>query len=654
MKKIISIFLVLVICLTVGVYAEEREILESENLNNNAEILEPLESEPLDTEMLDIDKISELQADENVVLYAASSVVASGECGENLTWTVDSGGTLTVSGSGELYEYRSSNEVPWNEYKEDIRYINLDIFDSSICANGYCYAFYMLNNVKEISIPEGITVIQESEYVLPYTLSKLILPSTYTGNLSRNNLICHKNQLDIEVAADNPVYSSVDGTLFNKDQTKLIQYTHSYEERNYVVPETVKDIDGAFYCNSNLETLTISKNVEIIDKDTYNNNFDGNGIGCDLFISPCRAVYVDEENPYFCSVDGVLYNKDMTMLVWYPPQKTGNSYTVPDSVKVIAAGAFKNSKVSNVQLPDGIEVLGRYAFSISQLQSITLPESITAIYVCCFFCCYKLSKVYIKSDETAEYSLQVFDGCTNLKTAGPIESGCDIEFGWKTAIPENAFLHYTNLTEITMPDTILSIEQYAFGYNSNLKKINIPDNVREIGQSAFLGCTSLSEITIPHSVTCIDDYAFEKCTALTNMYIDKAEGTLAGTRWAAPNATITYLREIHVEPIPKSHIYTGYAIAPVVSISERRKDGTVSTALAEYEDYTLTYYDNINAGTANVEIDFQNGYSELKNKNLTFAITPKASDGLIITPIPNQAYTSHAIMPNPQITDTKR
>lgn len=676
-KRIYSALLSVILLCGIHAFVQAEppdELIETHN--EPIEIIMPEEiSEPAEMEDCMNSAMESEKDTEPVSTFAASDIVASGECGEALTWKVDSSGALTISGNGELFEYYSNNEVPWNSYAADIQYVNLDIHDSTLCKNGGGYVFYMLDNVKEITIPEGITYIGESVYVFPRELSKLILPSTYTGWMSNNNLIREMCHLDIEVAEDNPVYCSVDGTLFSRDRTKLIQYTRSAKEPNYVVPETVTDIDSAFYHNIYLETLTISKNVEIVDIDTYNNYFADWGMGMDACYSQCREVYVDEENPYFCSVDGVLYSKDMSILIWCPPHKSGDSYIIPDSVKVIAPGAFEYSRFSDIPIPDGVEILGRDAFSDSAVKNVTLSGNLKAVYSACFWRCYNLEKVIIESNEI-EYSYSCFANCYNLQTAGPIGSGCDIEFCWTTEIPDYVFSSCNTLTEIIIPDSITSIGMYSFSSCTGLSNISLPDNiltiserafekclgftsmnipngVSVIGQYAFFDCTNLAEITIPCSVSSIGDNTFKDCTSLTEIYVDKVEETVSGAPWNAPNATVTYLRRLNIAPITKSYTYTGSAIRQTVNITEIKADGTTAKTLIAGTDYNLYYSRNKNVGTATITVSYINNYANLRAERLTFTITPKLCNNLLITPIPNQACTGRAIMPNPTITDNE-
>ena len=134
-------------------------------------------------------------------------------------------------------------------------------------------------------------------------------------------------------------------------------------------------------------------------------------------------------------------------------------------------------------------------------------------------------------------------------------------------IAENAFSRCTNLTSITIPDSVTSIGRKAFSYCTNLTSITIPDNVTSIGSAAFWGCASLTSITIPDSVTSIGSSNFYGCTSLTSITIPDSVtsigsqaffGCIGATsiaqleaNWAAaclrlPDAVLRKIDEIHV------------------------------------------------------------------------------------------------------------
>ena len=95
-----------------------------------------------------------------------------------------------------------------------------------------------------------------------------------------------------------------------------------------------------------------------------------------------------------------------------------------------------------------------------------------------------------------------------------------------TKIGDYAFTGCTNLTSVTIPNSVLYIEKHAFENCSSLTSINIPDFLRSIGEYAFSNCQSLTSVTIPNYVWYIVMYAFENCSSLTSINIPEYVSTL--------------------------------------------------------------------------------------------------------------------------------
>ncbi len=147
--------------------------------------------------------------------------------------------------------------------------------------------------------------------------------------------------------------------------------------------------------------------------------------------------------------------------------------------------------------------IGDEAFQYcSNLTSITIPNCVTSIGNNAFrYCSTSFTKVIISD----------------------LASWCNISFSNMDSNPliyaHHLFLNDSEIKDIIIPNSVMSIGNFAFSYCSNLTSITIPNSVASIGQSAFVGCSGLTSITIPNSVTSIGSSAFSYCSSLTTITI---------------------------------------------------------------------------------------------------------------------------------------
>lgn len=112
-----------------------------------------------------------------------------------------------------------------------------------------------------------------------------------------------------------------------------------------------------------------------------------------------------------------------------------------------------------------------------------------------------------------------------------------------TTIDENAFYNATNLTKITIPQSVKYINNYAFYNCSSLTEVNLPNTLLKIGNNAFEKCLSLEEISLPDSLNIIGDYAFSECAEMKKIVFPKGISNIS--KWVCKNCIS--LKEVVIE-----------------------------------------------------------------------------------------------------------
>ena len=136
---------------------------------------------------------------------------------------------------------------------------------------------------------------------------------------------------------------------------------------------------------------------------------------------------------------------------------------------------------------------------------------------CAFEWCDSLTNITIPENVTS-FRDAPYSYSAGLKTAGPIGSGANIEFGWTTFIPSRAFHNSRDLISITIPDSVKYIGNYTFCFCTGLTSITIPDNVTTIGSGAFYGCENLNTIYLENGIETIEEQAFNNVPGPLTVY----------------------------------------------------------------------------------------------------------------------------------------
>ena len=268
----------------------------------------------------------------------------------------------------------------------------------------------------------------------------------------------------------------------------------------------IRLMSNAFY-HTGLEELHIPANVTYI------------GEYCFVALNNLTEYSVDENNPNYTAVDGLLLTKNGRKLIAVPAGRSG-SLTVPVSVEEIGFGAFEGSKLSEILFHEDANILSighRAFFRAVNITAISIPKSVVSIDYYAFAYCDNLHTVSFAEDNRIKGIYEgAFLGCASLKNIALPDSIVEIsEFAFygctqldRLPVTENSQLRgiydyafaYTGLSgEFTTPETLIDIGDYAF-LGNRFTKVTIPDTHKKelvIGIGAFEDCNQLTEITLP-------------------------------------------------------------------------------------------------------------------------------------------------------------
>ena len=247
------------------------------------------------------------------------------------------------------------------------------------------------------------------------------------------------------------------------------------------IPDSITELGDGLFSESGLETLTLGKSITKIDSGAFS--------ACEKL----EAILVNDENPVYFSVDGVLFEKnDSAENAWilhtYPAGKQQTEYTFPETVQEVSSYAFSVvRKLEAVTFNNGLQKIGECAFEYcTSVQTITCPASLN------------------------EIGGRAFEGCSTLTQVVLNE-------GLRT-IGTSAFENCLKLERMTIPSTVVSLGRFVFSYDYALTSVLFADGaqIQNLGQGTFSEC-GITQITIPASVEFLSPEVFTGCQSLASV-----------------------------------------------------------------------------------------------------------------------------------------
>ena len=430
-------------------------------------------------------------------------------CGENLTWSFDKEtGTLTISGTGEMYAFNYAKEFPWYGERSEITSVVLEEGVANIGGS----AFYGCTNLANVVIPSSVTNIGNSAFSGCTGLSSISIPDSVTSI----------------------------GSYAFSGCTALTSLK---------IPDGVTTIAGyTFDSCTNLTSLSIPNSLTSVDtyafkdctslKDIYYNG------------TPSEWRQGNAYYNYVIREASIHYARCGKNVDWSFEKETGiltisgNGAIEDIDEKDCTPWHDERSNIQTIVIKNGVTDIGSCVFcGYTNLINITIPSTVKRLGGYAFGECSNLEFVDIQ--DLAAWCGIEFGGYM----ANPLSLGAILYVNGKkavdlvipegvTAISEAAFAGYESLESVTFPNSLQSISAEAFAQCTNLKNVVIPDSVKAICWHAFYACTSLSSISIGSGVEYIDDN-FSECPNLTAVYI-KDLAAWCGIEFTCEAATPLY------------------------------------------------------------------------------------------------------------------
>ena len=383
------------------------------------------------------------------------------------------------------------------------------------------FAFYYCSVLQSIDLKQcsELTTISESSFEGCSKATTIILPE----NLQTLGVQCFKGTGVISLIIPSSVTDV--GTKFLSECAALTSCTFAENSKISKLGEYL------FLSSDNIRNLDIPNTIGKFS----------NLLGtCGLL-----NVNIEEGNPYYKSIDGVIYSANGSEIIQFPPGRTGN-YSIVQGTTTVYSGSFNGAKIEYVTFPIGITTIGSWVFYSSSLRYLELPEGVKTISGNAFGNCQQLTTVILPNSVTT-----IGDSCfyndinlTSVKLPSSLTTlgggaflGCNkdlvLEFDESSSLKvankyivdkneRKISMYLGEETNIVINKTYTDIQTRAFATNKNIQTVRFESGsiLNAIGSSAFEDCANLISFEFPSTLYSISSWAFRRCSKLEEVHLN--------------------------------------------------------------------------------------------------------------------------------------